>query len=128
MAPAPPPDERVLVLVPVCGGTLDGLLDLGTSIEPSALESQRAQHFPPRLDEVEVGRILWLEHELPAWVGQGEQQHVHQPVDKVGRPAIRYIMQWASITFAPNMMWPARCCGTLSTGCHAAVDVECYRC
>src|SRR5215218_5815746 len=57
MAPAAP-DERVLVLVPVCGGTLDSLLDLGPGLEPSALESQRAQHLPPRLYEVQVGRVL----------------------------------------------------------------------
>src|SRR5215218_4560371 len=81
MAPAAAPNERVLVLVPVFGGALDGLLDLRPGVEPSALESQRAQHLPPRLDEVQVGRILWLEHELPAWVGQGEQQHVHAGVD-----------------------------------------------
>src|SRR5215203_2499175 len=81
MAPAAAPDERVLVLVPVCSGTLDSLLDLGPGVEPSALESQRAQHLPPRLDEVQVGRILRLEDELPAWVGQGEQQHVDAAVD-----------------------------------------------
>src|SRR5215213_2170254 len=81
MAPAAAPDEWVLVLVPVCSGTLDGLLNLGPGVEPSALESQRAQHLPPRLDEVQVGRILWLEDELPAWVGQGEQQHVDAAVD-----------------------------------------------
>src|SRR4051812_13011136 len=81
MAPAAAPDERVLVLVPVFGGALDGLLDLGPGVEPSALEGQRAQHLPPRLDEVQVGRVLRLEHHLPAWVGQGEQQHVHAGVD-----------------------------------------------
>ncbi len=83
MAPAAAaaPDERVLVPVPVGGGPLDDLLDLGPGVEPSALESQRAQHPPPRLDEVQVGRILWLEHELPAWMGQGKQQHVHAAVD-----------------------------------------------
>src|SRR4051794_14925562 len=81
MASAAAPDKRVLVLVPVSGGTLDGLLDLDPGVEPSALESQRAQHLPPRLDKVQVGRILRLEHELPAWVGQGEQQHVDAAVD-----------------------------------------------
>src|SRR3954469_17356280 len=81
MAPAAAPDERVLVLVPVFGGALDGLLDLGPGVEPSALEGQGAQHLPPRLDEVQVGRVLRLEHELPARVGQGEQQHVHAGVD-----------------------------------------------
>src|SRR3954454_4227075 len=77
MPPAAAPDERVLVLVPVGGGTLDGLLDLGPGVEAPSFEGQRAQHLPPRLDEVQVGRVLRLECELPAWMGQGEQQHVH---------------------------------------------------
>src|SRR5215212_9257769 len=81
MAPAAAPDEWVLVLVPVCGGTLDGLLELGPGVEAPPFEGQRAQHLPPRLDEVQVGRVLWLEDELPAWMGQGEQQHVHAGVD-----------------------------------------------
>src|SRR3954454_6581102 len=68
MAPATAPDERVLVLVPVGGGTLDGLLDLGPGVEAPSFDGERAQHLPPRLDEVQVGRIFWLEHELPAWV------------------------------------------------------------
>src|SRR4051812_45285913 len=66
MAPATAPDERMLVRVPVGGGARDGLLDLRPGLEPSPLEGQRAQHLPPRLDEVQVGRILRLEHELPA--------------------------------------------------------------
>src|SRR5215210_5448428 len=81
MAPAPPPDERVLVLVPVGGGTLDGLLDLGPGVEAPSFEGQRAQHLPPRLNEVQVGRVLRLEHQLPAWVSQSKQQHVHAAVD-----------------------------------------------
>src|SRR3954469_23324735 len=81
MPPAAAPDERVLVLVPVGGGTLDGLLDLGPGIEAPAFEGQRAQHLPPRLDEVEVGRVFRLEHELPARVRQSEQQYVHAGVD-----------------------------------------------
>src|SRR3712207_9003397 len=54
---------RSLVPVPVDGGALDGLLDLGPGVEPSALEGQRAQHLPPRLDEVQEGRILRLEQD-----------------------------------------------------------------
>jgi hypothetical protein len=81
MASAAAPDERVLVLVPVCGGTRAGLLDLSPGIEAPAFEGQRAQHFPPRLDEVEVGRVFRLEHELPARVRQSEQQHVQTGVN-----------------------------------------------
>ena len=81
MAPTAAPDERVLVCVPLGGGTLDGLFDFGPSFEAAALEGQRAQHLPPRLDKIEVGRILRLEHELPAWVSQSKQQHVRAGVD-----------------------------------------------
>jgi hypothetical protein len=81
MASAAAPDERALVLVPVCGGTRDGLLDLSPGIEAPAFEGQRAQHLPPRLDEVEVGRVFRLEHELPARVRQSEPQHVHTGVN-----------------------------------------------
>src|SRR5918997_521767 len=66
MAPTAAPDERMLVRVPVGGGALDGRLDLGPGLEPPSLEGQRTQHLPPRLDEVEVGRVLRLEYELPA--------------------------------------------------------------
>src|SRR5215217_5074037 len=81
MAPTAPPDERMLVRVPVGGGAFDGLLDLGPGLEPPSLESQRTQQLPPRLDEVEVGRVLRLEHELPARVSQSKQQHVHAAMD-----------------------------------------------
>ena len=81
MAPAAAPDERVPVLVPVGGGALDGLLDLGPGIEAPPFKDQGAQHLPPRLDEVQVGRVLRLEDELPAWMGQGEQQYVDAGVD-----------------------------------------------
>jgi hypothetical protein len=35
MAPTASPDERILVLVPVGGGTFNGLLDLGPGFEAS---------------------------------------------------------------------------------------------
>src|SRR3712207_2813100 len=80
-APAAAPDEWMPVLVPVAGGALDGRLDLRPGLEPPPLEGQRAQHLPPRLDEIEVGRVLRPEHELPPWVGQGEQQRIRAAVD-----------------------------------------------
>jgi hypothetical protein len=76
VAPFAAPPKGVLVGVPVCGGAPDSLLDLGPSLEPAALERWRVEDFPPRLDEVQIGRILGLEHELPARVGEREQENI----------------------------------------------------
>src|SRR6478736_5044324 len=76
VTPSTAPDEGMLVLVPVGGGPFDGPLDLGPGPEASPLQGQGAQHLPPRLDQVQVGGILGLEHELPARMQQVEQQHV----------------------------------------------------
>ena len=46
------------------------------ALEPSALERQRAQNLPPGLDQIEVRGVLGLKDELPARMGQGEQQHI----------------------------------------------------
>ena len=80
MAPTASPDEGMLVLVPVGGCPIDGLLDLGPCLEPAAFQCQGAQHLPPWLDQVEVGRILGLEDEFPARMEQAEQQHVGRAV------------------------------------------------
>src|SRR3982751_1577747 len=78
--PPAPPEEGMLVLVPVCGGTPDGLFDLRPSLEAAPFEGQRAQDLPPRLDQVEIGRVFGLEHEFPARVGQSEEQHIGRAV------------------------------------------------
>src|SRR3982751_2907634 len=75
------PQEGVLVRVPVRGGAPDSLLDLGPGLEAAALQCQRAQDLPPRLDQVQIGRILGLEHELPARVGKREQEHIGGAVE-----------------------------------------------
>src|SRR3954447_25536243 len=75
------PQEGVLVRVPVRGGAPDSLLDLGPGLEAAALQCQRAQDLPPRLDQVQVGGILGLEHELPARVGKREQEDIGGAVD-----------------------------------------------
>src|SRR3954471_21871582 len=77
MAPSAPPDKGVLVGVPVIGGTLHGLLDLGPCLKATPLQRKRAQHLPPRLQQVQIGGIDRLEHKLPTRVNQREQQHVH---------------------------------------------------
>src|SRR3954447_10448528 len=79
--PSAAPDEGMLVRVPVRGGTLDGFFDLGPGFEAAPFESQRAQDLPPRLNQVQVGRVFGLEHELPARVGQSEEQHIGRAVD-----------------------------------------------
>src|SRR3954464_13308230 len=81
MAPSAAPEERMLMLVPVGGRALDGLLDFGPGVEAPSFQGQRTQHLPPRLDEVQVGRVFRLEPELPARVSQSEQQHVHAAMD-----------------------------------------------
>jgi len=50
--PSAAPEEGVFVRVPVRGGAPDGLFDLRPSLEAAALERQRAQDLPPRLDQV----------------------------------------------------------------------------
>jgi hypothetical protein len=52
----------VAVRVRVFGRLRDGFGDLVPGLEAAAGESQRSQHLPPRLDEVEVGGVLRLEH------------------------------------------------------------------
>src|SRR5690348_6719365 len=68
--PSTTPEERVLVRVPVRGGAPDGLFDLRPSLKAAALQRQRAQDLPPRLDQVQVGRVLGLEDELPTRVSE----------------------------------------------------------
>src|SRR6266436_5349218 len=76
MPAATPPDEGMLVGIPVgrrhaCGGC-----ELLPGREAAALERQGPQDLPPRLDQVQVGGVGWLEDELPTRVGQAEEQHV----------------------------------------------------
>ena len=90
MTPTASPDERMLVLIPVGGGAFNRLLDLGPSLEASPFQGQGAQHFPPRLDQVQIRCILGLEDELPARMEQAEQQHVGRAVsaEVVSPPAL----------------------------------------
>jgi hypothetical protein len=77
MAPSAVPDKGMPVGVPVLGGALRGLLDFGPCLKATPLQRQRAQHLPPRLQQVQIGGIDRLEDELPTRMGQREQQHVH---------------------------------------------------
>src|SRR3954447_8055680 len=59
------PGERVAMLVPVRRRLFNRLGDLLPGLEPPALQRQRLQHLPPRLDRVEIGRVHRPEDELP---------------------------------------------------------------
>src|SRR5215213_1177934 len=79
--PSTAPEEGMLVRVPVRGGAPDGFFDLGPGLEAAAFEGHRAQDLPPRFDQVQVSRVLGLEHELPARVGEREQEHIGGAVE-----------------------------------------------
>src|SRR5215208_5957800 len=80
MTPATAPDKGMFVLIPVGGCAFDGLFDLGPGLEASTLQRQGAHDLPPGFDQVQVGRVLGLEDELPARMEQAEQQHVRRAV------------------------------------------------
>ena len=80
MTPATTPDEGMFVLVPTGGCAFDGLRDLGPGLEGSTLQGQGAHDLPPGLDQVQVGRVLGLEDELPARMKQAEQQNIRRAV------------------------------------------------
>ena len=70
------PNKRVAMRVPGVGGSGDGRGDLLPGLEAAALQGQGPEHLPPGLDQVELGGIGRLEDELPARMGQREQQDV----------------------------------------------------
>ena len=80
MSAAVAPDERMAVSIPVGGGACDGLADLVPTLEPPPGQGERAQNFPPRFNEVEIGRVRGLKHHFPARVGQHKQQDIHGPM------------------------------------------------
>ncbi len=74
------------MLVPVFCSLPNSLTNLFPRVEAFAFQGQRAQNFPPRLDQVEVSCILGLKDKLPAGMVQAEQQHI-------GRPVCRQVVQ-----------------------------------
>jgi len=90
---------------PARRGLVDRLANLAPSLEAAPGEGERAQHLPPRLDEVEVGGVLRLEHHLPARVRQHEEQHVNRavaaqvvgdgvdPLDPLRQPALDLLQE-----------------------------------
>ena len=57
MPATPAPDKGTPMGVPVRRGGLNSLAHLLPRFKAAAFERQRPQYFPPRLDQVEVGRI-----------------------------------------------------------------------
>lgn len=66
--------------IPVSSRIVNGLTQLAPGLESAPFQRQRAQHLPPRLDEVEIGGVLWLEDELPAWMRDRKQEHISRPM------------------------------------------------
>src|SRR3954453_23065852 len=62
------PDKGMAMCIPVDSGAVDRIGDLVPGLKPPARQRQRTQDLPPGLDQVEIGRILGLEHHLPAWM------------------------------------------------------------
>jgi hypothetical protein len=67
--------------VPVRRGGLNGLANLLPRFKTAAFARPRPQHFPPRFDQVEIGRVDRLKDALPAGMGQGKQPDVGGMLD-----------------------------------------------
>src|SRR4051794_37943239 len=58
MAPTTSPDEGVRVLVPISRRLSHRPADILPALESPPLQRQAPQHLPPRLDQVQIRRIL----------------------------------------------------------------------
>lgn len=67
--------------IPVGGRVSDGPSQLAPSHDLSSLEGERPEDLPLRFDPIKVRGALGREDKLPPGMGQGEQKHVHRPVD-----------------------------------------------
>jgi hypothetical protein len=76
MAASPPPDEGMLMGIPVGGGRLDRLYNLLPGLKASTFECERAQDLPPRFDQIEIGGIRRLIDKLPALMMDHEEQQI----------------------------------------------------
>jgi hypothetical protein len=64
-----PPNKGMPMGVPVRRGGLNGLTHSLPGFEAAAFECQRPQHFPPRFDQVKIGRVDGLKDERPSGMG-----------------------------------------------------------
>ncbi len=80
MSAALAPDKGVFMSIPVSTSCMHSLLYLLPGGKTPALQSQRAQHLPPRLDEVQVSSIHGLENELPSRMSSREEHGINRAV------------------------------------------------
>lgn len=76
MPSSPSPDKGMLVGIPVRSGCFHGYSHLVPSLKAPSLQGQRTQDFPPRFNQIQVGRIGGLIDKLPARMMDHEQQQV----------------------------------------------------
>ena len=76
MSASTPPHKGMLMRIPVRRRCLDRLNDLLPGFKTSALERERTEDFPPRLNEVQVRGVLGLVDELRARMMDQEQEQV----------------------------------------------------
>src|SRR5919205_888478 len=69
------------MVIPVHRRLLDRFDHLCPGLKTAPFEGQGAPCLPPRLNQVEIGRILRLKHKLPPWVVQTKQQDIRRPMD-----------------------------------------------
>ncbi len=63
-------DKGTPMGVPVRSSGLNGLTHFLPGFEAAAFKRQGPQHFPPRFDQVEIGRVDELKNALPSGMGQ----------------------------------------------------------
>jgi hypothetical protein len=92
MTTSPPPNEGMLVGIPIGGGCFDCCYHLVPGLKTPAFERQRTQDLPPGFDQVQIGRIRRLIDKLPAGMMDHEQQQVtavmHLQIVHDGRDAL----------------------------------------
>ena len=66
--------------VPISSGGFNRLLNFRPSFKAATFERERAQDFPPWLNEIEICGILRLEGELPPLILQAKQEDVAGPM------------------------------------------------
>ena|SRR5215467_1901161 len=76
MAAAPPPDEGMLMGIPVSGCRLYGCYHLLPGLKTPTFERERAQDLPPGFDQIEIGSVRRLIDKLPALMMDHEEQQI----------------------------------------------------
>src|SRR5216110_4080945 len=76
MASASPPNVGMFVRVPVGCCLLHCFLNFLPGLEASSFKAERLEGLPPGFNQVQIGSIRRLEDELPARMGQIEEQDI----------------------------------------------------